>query len=163
VSWSLNKYLDQQDGFTWLDWWATNRAYVAGGKHLDYVATITLDDFQEGSAVQCGIRTAVKINADPVGGNVITFSVTGDERTMRQYNLWGSLDGVTVTLLASVLPGAIKQFDLTNLPGLIMPGTYTLYVEAQGMPSLENQMAPQTFIQTLPMFGDGAGIGGGTT
>jgi len=163
VSWSLNKYLDQQDGFTWLDWWATNRAYVAGGKHLDYVATITLDDFQEGSAVQCGIRTAVKINAGPVAGNVITFSVTGDERTMRQYNLWGSLDGVTVTLLASVLPGATKQFDLTNLPGLVTPGTYTLYVEGQGMPSLENQMAPQTFIQRLSLFGGGTGIGGGPT
>lgn len=162
TSWSLGKYLDQQDGFTWLDWWATNAAYVAGGKHLDYVATVTLDDFQEGSAVQCGIRTAVKINAAQAG-DVITFSVTGDERTMRQYNLWGSLDDVTATLLASVLPGAAKQFDLTNLPGLTAPGTYTLYIEAQGMPSLENQMAPQIFTQTLPLSGSAGTGGSGTT
>jgi hypothetical protein len=151
-SWSLGKFTDQQDGFTWVDWWAENAKFVAAGNKLDYVCTITLDDFQEGSAVQCGIRTAVKINA-ALSGNVITFSVTGDERTMRQYNLWGTLDGVNVTQLASVLPGVAKQFDLAKLPGLTQDGNYTLYVEAQGMPSLENQMAPQTFTQPLTVGG----------
>jgi hypothetical protein len=151
-SWSLGKWLNQQDGFTWLDWWATNANYVNSGKRLDYVATVTLDDYQEGTPVLPGIRTAIKINA-AMSGNVITFDVTGDERTMRQYNLWGSTDGVNVTLLASVKPSQARRFDLANLSGLPAHGRYTLYIEAQGMPSLENQMAPQTFIANLNLPG----------
>src|SRR5206468_3119265 len=81
-SWSLSKWLDQQEGYTWLDWWQTNANYVNTGKRLDYVAIVTLDDYQEGSPVLCGIRTNVQLSA-AMAGNVITFSITGDERTVR--------------------------------------------------------------------------------
>lgn len=153
TAWSLNKYLDQQDGFTWVDWWAENSNFVNAGNALDYVAVVTLDDFEEGSPIQCGIRTTgFKINA-ALSGGVITFSTTGNERTMRQYNLWGSTDGNIFTQLHSIKPGVAKQFDLAKLPGLTADGNYTLYVEAQGMPRLQNQLAPQTFTQALKVGG----------
>lgn len=152
VGWSQNKYLDQQGGQTWLEWWQENSDYVAGGGNLYGVATLTADDFQEGTPVQCGIRTDVKLNAT-LAGNVITFSITGNENTVRQYNLWGTLDGDHVTQLATVLPGAAKQFDLGKLPGLTQDGTYTLYIECQSKPSLQNHMAPQTFTQALKVGG----------
>jgi hypothetical protein len=147
VAWSLGKYISQQSGFTWLDVWAANAAYVTGGGRLDYVCILTLDDFQEGSAWQAGIQTDVAIAAS-MAGNLVSFTQTGNEATVRQYNLWGTKDGVTAYLLASVAPGAPKQFDVTNLPAPAA-GTYTLYVEAQGMPSLQNAMAPQTFSTVL--------------
>jgi hypothetical protein len=144
VSWSLGKYLNQQSGQTWLDVWAANAAFVAGGKRLDYVCTVTADDFQEGSAVQCGIRTNVALMAT-LTGNILGFTMTGNESSVRRYNLWGSIDGVTAILLDTILPTDPKQFDLTALPGLVTGGNYTLYLEAQGMPSLQSHMAPQTF------------------
>lgn len=147
TSWSLGKYLNQRAGQTWLDVWKINSDYVAGGKRLDYICTVTLDDFQEGSAVQCGIRTDIVISA-ALAGNLITFTVTGNENTVRRYNLWGTTDGITAQLLATINPG-VRQFDLTALPGLVAGGNYTLYVEAQGMPSLQNHMAPQTFQRTF--------------
>lgn len=144
VGWSLGKYLNQQAGQTWLDVWAANNAFVAGGSRLDYVCTVTADDFQEGSAVQCGIRTNVAVSAS-ITGNILAFTMTGNENAVRLYNLWGSSDGINAILLASIVPGATKAFDLTALPGLTASGNYTLYLEAQGMPSLESHLAPQTF------------------
>jgi len=144
LSWSLRKYLNQQKGQTWLDWWTVNRNYVASGKRLDYIAAVTGDDFEEGTGIQCGIRTDIALNF-AIKGSLGTFTVTGNENTVRQYNLWGSLDGITAIQLASVAPGAPKQFNLTSFPAITSSGTYTLYLEAQGMPNLENHMAPQTF------------------
>jgi len=144
ASWSLGKYLDQQHGQTWLDTWTVNRNYVASGKRLDYVATVTGDDFQEGTPIQCGIRTDVAVNFS-ISGNLGTFTVSGNENTVRSYNLWGTNDGITATQLASIPPGAPRQFDLTSFPAITLSGTYTLYLEAQGMPSLQSHMAPQTF------------------
>jgi hypothetical protein len=148
TSWSLGKYLAQRAGQTWLDVWKVNSDYVASGKRLDYVCTVTLDDFQEGSAVQCGIRTDVVISLVVVG-NLLTFTMTGTESTVRRYNLWGSVDGITAILLDSRLPSDPKQFDLTALPGLVAGGNYTLYLEAQGMPSLQNHTAPQNPVRSF--------------
>jgi hypothetical protein len=147
AAWSLGKYISQQSGFTWLDVWAANANYVSGGGRLDYVCILTLDDFEEGSGFQCGIHNDVAIAAS-LAGNIVSFTQTGTESTVRQYNLWGTTDGTTAYLLATVLPGASKQFNLTNL-AVPSGGTYTLYVEAQGMPSIENKMAPQTFSVSL--------------
>jgi hypothetical protein len=143
VSWSLGKYISQNGGQTWLDTWGANASYVNGGGRIDFLATIILDDFQEGTAIQGGIRTDVVITAS-LSGNLVTFSITGTENTVRQYNLWGTSDGVNAYLLGTVFPGSTKQFDLssTSVP---TAGVYTLYVEAQGMPSLQNHMAAQTF------------------
>jgi PKD repeat protein len=146
VAWSLGKWLTQRAGQTWLDVWKTNSDYVNTGKRLDYVCTVTLDDLQEGSAVQCGIRTDVVVNL-AITGNLLTFTMTGTETTVRRYNLWGSVDGITAILLATCLPTDPKQFDLTALPGLVAGGTYTLYLEAQGMPSLQCHMASQNPIR----------------
>lgn len=150
ASWSLGKYLNQRAGQTWLDVWKTNSDYVAGGKRLDYVCTVTLDDFQEGSPVQCGIRTDVAISLT-INGNLLTFTMTGTETTVRRYNLWGSVDGITAILLDTILPTDPKQFDLTALPGLVAGGAYTLYLEAQGMPSLQSHMAPQNPVRTFTL------------
>jgi PKD repeat protein len=143
TTWSLGKWLDKRNGQTWLDVWKTNSDYVAGGKRLDYVCTVTLDDYQEGSAVQGGIRTDITINL-ALSGNLLNFSVTGNENSVRRYNLWGSTDGITAQLLDTKIPTDAKQFDLTALPGIVSSGLYTLYLEAQGMPSLECHLAPQT-------------------
>lgn len=153
TAWSLGKYISQQQGFTWVDMWNANNNFIAGGGKLDYIGIVTWDDYQEGSAVQTGIRTNVAISA-ALSSGIITFSVTGDERTVRQYNLWGTTDGVNITQLAVVFPGVAKQFDLSKLPGLTASGNYTLYVEAQGMPSLQNHLASQTFTQTLTVPGN---------
>jgi hypothetical protein len=143
TGWSLGKYISQNGGQTWLDTWKANADYVKGGGRIDFLATIILDDFEEGSAVQGGVRTKLGIKAS-LSGNLLSFTVTGNENTVRQYNLWGTTDGETAYLLATVMPGDTKQFDLSKVSAPVA-GSYTLYVEVQGMPSLENKMAPETF------------------
>jgi len=142
TSWSLGKYLAQRQGQTFLDWIAVNAAWSLTHR-LDILAGLTLDDYQEGTALQCGIRTDVTCTASAVG-NLISFSITGNENTVRKYNLWGTVNGVDVGLYASVFPGATKQFDLASL-GLDLGVSYTFYIEVQSMPMLQNHMAPQTF------------------
>lgn len=151
TAWSLGKFIDQQWGQTWLDIWKENSDFISGTgayaspKRLDYICTVTLDDFEEGSPLQCGIRTNIAVNAGSISGNLLPFTVSGNESTVRQYNLWGTMDGVTATLLASIVPGATKQFDLTKIASGITSGSYTLYVEAQEMPSLQSKIASQNF------------------
>jgi hypothetical protein len=153
VNWSLEKYISQNGGQTWLDTWKVNADYVENGGRIDFLATIILDDFEEGSAVQGGIRTKLGINTS-LSGDLLSFTVTGNENTVRQYNLWGTTDGETAYLLATVMPGDAKQFDLSKV-SVPVAGNYTLYVEVQGMPSLESKMAQEKF-ENIPL-GDSTG------
>jgi len=147
-AWSFGKYIDQCAGQTWLDVWAVNAEYVSGGKRLDYVLCVTGDDFEEGSGVLNGTRTDVTVSLS-MEGNTLVFSTTGNENTVRRYNLWGSTDGITATLLGTQLRGNTKQFDLDDLPGLKADGTYMLYLEAQGMPSLQSHISLDNPVQSL--------------
>jgi hypothetical protein len=147
VSWSLGKYIPQNGGQTWIDILAANSAYVEGGGRIDFLCNIIWDDFEEGSATQGGLRTDVTISASS-SGDTIAFTIKGTEATVRQYNLWGTRDGVVAYLLSTVIPGEPKEFSVRGLD-VPLPGVYTLYVEAQGMPSLQNHMAEQSFKNTF--------------
>jgi PKD repeat protein len=148
TGWSLGKYIARQNGKTWLDWWNTHKTWlINSGKRIDYILSVTWDDYEEGSAIQGGIRTDARISALK-SGNIISFSITGSEATIKQYNLWGTTDGVNAIQLATVLPGTAKQFDLTKV-SVPADGSYTLYVQAQSYAGLQNHMAASTFVVSL--------------
>lgn len=141
VGWSLGKYQPHNGGQTWLDWWKPSSDFVRAGSRLDYVMPDTWDDLEEGSGIQGGIRTDVTINAS-LAASLVSFAITGTESTVKQYNLWGTTDGNTANLLATLTTSQAKQF---NLAALNLTGTYTFYVEALSWPGLQTHVAPQNF------------------
>lgn len=141
TGWSDGKFIDRQYGQTWLDWWKANSDLVTSGYRLDYVTTVTFDDFQEGSSVEGGILNNVHVSAS-LAGSLLNFAVTGNEATVAQYNLYGSTDGVNATLIHTISTAATKQFDLAALS--VSTGT-TLYVQAQGKPSITNKYATVSY------------------
>jgi hypothetical protein len=137
VSWSDGKFIDQQSGQTWLNWWAANASYVNTGKRLDYVGVVTWDDFQEGSPVQPGILNNVGFSSTQVSGTILSWAVTGNENTVSGYTIFITPDGVNLAQLTSVTTSAAKSLDLSTFT--IPPGIYSIYIQAVGQPCIVNR------------------------
>ena len=135
-AWSLGKYIDRQNGQTWLNWWQANADFVSSGGHLDYVLMGTWDDYEEGSALQAGIRNNLAITSS-LTGDTLSFSVTGNENTIARYDVYASADGVNGTKLATVEPGA-GTFDLSAAS--LAYGAYTVFIHAYGKPCVVNTL-----------------------
>ena len=139
TAWSLGKFLDQQNGQTWLDWWSTNSSYVSGGHRLDYIGVVTFDDFQEGTAVQAGILNDIVFTSAQISGSTLTWAVSGNENTVFSYEIYITPDGSNMAHLATILPGQSKSVDLSSLS--IPSGNYSVYVQAQGQPCIVNHLS----------------------
>jgi hypothetical protein len=137
VSWSDGKFIDQQSGQTWLNWWKANANYVNGGKRLDYIGVVTWDDFQEGSGVQTGILNNVAFSSNQIVGTNLSWAITGSENTVDHYDVYITPDGTNLALLISVAVGVSKSVDLSTFS--IPPGTYSVYVQAVGKPMIVNR------------------------
>jgi hypothetical protein len=137
VAWSDGKFVDQQAGQTWLDWWTTNANYVNSGKRLDYIGVVTWDDYQEGSSVQVGILNDVAFKSAQINGTVVSWSITGNEKTVSSYTVYITPDGVNLAQLTSLATNVPKTLDLSTF-GLV-PGTYSVYVQAVGKPMIVNR------------------------
>lgn len=144
VGWSDGKYIDRRNGQTWLDTWKANADYVNSGKRLDYIIAITWDDHQEGTALQAGILNDIVIPQPTIASGKLTWTVTGNQNTVQQYDVLMSADKSTVTTVGSIAPGNPLSFDLGT--GSIPVGA-SLYVQAVGKPCIINRLsAPVPYI-----------------
>jgi hypothetical protein len=137
VSWSDGKFVDQQNGQTWLNWWKTNSNYVSGGHRLDYVGVLTWDDFQEGSGVQCGILNNVGFTSTQVTGTTLSWAISGNENTVSHYDVYITQDGTNLAKLSSISTGVAKSLDLSTLS--IPAGVYSIYIQSVGQPCIVNR------------------------
>jgi hypothetical protein len=137
TAWSDGKFIDQQNGQTWLNWWKANANYVNAGHRLDYIGVVTWDDFQEGSPVQPGILNNVGFTSTQVNGTILSWAIAGNENTVSKYDVYITPDGVNLAKLTSLGTNVAKTVDLSTFT--IPTGTYSVYVQAVGQPCIVNR------------------------
>ena len=128
------RHIQQLCGKTWMDSWGAVRAYT---DRLDAVQVVTWHDYEEGTEIQSGIDNCLSISAS-VSGNMLSWSVPS-ESTLDHYTVYISADGVNLMSLGDFYLGTdmldLSQFDFA-------PGSYQVFVQAIGAPSVKNQMSP---------------------
>jgi hypothetical protein len=138
------RHIQQLCGKTWLDSWATIRAFNG---RLDAVQAVTWHDYEEGTEIQSGIDNCLTISAS-VSGQILNWHV-GDESTLDHYTAYISADGQNLMSLGDYAVGT-DTLDLStfNFPS----GTYQVFVKAVGRPSIVNHMSASA-IYTVGMQG----------
>jgi len=128
------RHIQQLCGKTWIDSWAAVRAYT---DRLDAVQVVTWHDYEEGTEIQSGIDNCLSVSAS-VSGNILSWHVA-DESTLDHYVLYISSDGRNLMSLGEFYLG-MQRIDLSQFD--FAPGSYQVFVQAVGKPSIKNQMSP---------------------
>ena len=156
ASWGSGRIMGQQCGQTWLQTFSEINNLYNSGKQLSAVQLVTWNDYEEATEIESGINNCLSLSA-AVSGPSLQWAVKGDPSTVDHYVAYISTDGQNLMALANV-NAATSSVNLCSYP--IPNGSYTLYVQAVGKPSIVNQMSgPVTFSASC----QASTTGGGTT
>jgi len=137
ASWGSNRIMGQQCGKTWLNTFSEINGLYGTAKQLSDLQLVTWNDYEEGSEIESGISNCVTISAT-VTGNKLSWSLHGDGSTIDHFVPYISTDGQNLMPLGDMSSGT----DSLNLCSYSIPnGTYTMYVQAVGKPTLTNQIS----------------------
>jgi hypothetical protein len=134
----------QQCGSTWLRTLSemTHNGDYSSTHQLPFLQLTTWNDYDEGSEIETGIDNCLSLSASSDGISLSwtpSFSASsGSENTVDHYNVYGSVDGATLTQLATVASG-VHSVPLSSLD--LSSGKQNLYVEAVGKPSIANHFS----------------------
>ena len=137
ASWGQNRIMGQQCGQTWLSTFSELNGYYDSGTPLANLQLVTWNDYEEGTEIETGIDNCVKVSAS-LSGSSLQWSITGSESTIDHYLVYISTDGQNLMVLNS-MPVGSRNLDLSSYG--LGTGSYTLYVEAVGKPTIKNQMS----------------------
>ncbi len=136
ASWGSNRIMGQQCGQTWLKTFSEVNKLYNSGNQLPALQLVTWNDYEEATEIESGISNCVTISAS-VSGNALKWNISGDSSTVDHYVAYISTDGQNLMPLSNSNVGT----DSLNLCSFPIPnGTYQLYVQAVGKPSLSNSM-----------------------
>jgi hypothetical protein len=155
ASWGLGRIMGQQCGQTWLQTFSEINNHYSSGKQLSGLQMVTWNDYEEGTEIESGISNCLTVSAAS-SGNSLQWTITGDGNTVDHYVAYISTDGQNLMSLGNVNAG----LNSVNLCSYSIPnGSYTLYVQAVGKPSMTNQISgPVNFTSNCA-----GGTTGGTT
>lgn len=137
ASWGSNRIVNQQCGQTWLSTFAEAGKYYSSTNALPALQIVTWNDYEEGTEIETGIDNCVTV-AGGTTGNILNWSITGQENTVDHYTVFISLDGQNLMPVADV-PAGTHSVDLSQYS--FDPANYILYVKAVGKPSMTNKMS----------------------
>jgi hypothetical protein len=135
--WGKNRVMGQQCGQTWLQTFSKINSLYDSTNQLPVLQLVTWNDYEEGTEIETGIDNCVTVSA-ALDGNSLQWKITGDEKTIDHYTLFISDDGQSLMPIAEMETGA-NTLDLCQYS--IAAGSYTLFMEANGKPTLTNQMS----------------------
>jgi hypothetical protein len=136
ASWGSDRIMAQQCGQTWLQTFSEINGLYNAGKQLPDLQLVTWNDYEEATEIESGIDNCLTLSAS-AAGNALQWSVTGNENTLDHYNIYISTDGQNLMQLTDLAEG-IHSLSLCSFP--IPAGSYKLFVQAVGKPSLANQI-----------------------
>ncbi len=134
--WGSGRVMDQQCGQTWLQTFSQVNSLYNTARQLPYLQLVTWNDYEEGTEIESGIDPCFALQAS-VSGNSLQWSTTGDESTIDHYSVFSSKDGQNLSQLTDAKTGT-HSVDLCSLG--IPAGSYQLFVQAVGKPSMANRM-----------------------
>ena len=137
ASWGLGRVMGQQCGQTWLQTFSEIGSLYSSGKQLSDLQLVTWNDYEEGTEIESGIGNCLTVSAT-VSGKSLQWTINGNGNTVDHYVAYISTDGQNLMSLGNVNAG----LSSINLCSYSIPnGSYTLYVQAVGKPSLTNQIS----------------------
>jgi hypothetical protein len=136
ASWGSHRIMRQQCGQTWLQTFSEINSLYNSGKQLADLQLVTWNDYEEGSEIESGIDNCLTL-APSLSGNSLQWNISGDENTVDHYTVYISTDGQNLMSLADLAPG-LRSMNLCGFP--IPNGSYKLFVQAVGKPTLANQI-----------------------
>jgi len=136
ASWGEGRKVNQQCGQTWLATLAQVGKHYSASHQLDSLQLNTWNDYEEGSALEPGIDNCVTVSAS-ISGSTLYWRISGQENTIHHYNIYIH-NGKGMMKFAEQRVG-IRSMNLSGYE--FAPGTYTIYVQAIGKPSLKNNMS----------------------
>jgi hypothetical protein len=137
ASWGSKRVMNQQCGQTWLQTFSDVNNIYNSGKQLTDLQLVTWNDYEEGTEIESGIDTCLSLSPS-VSGSSLQWNISGNENTVDHYTVYLSNDGQNLMSLADLAPGLRSL----NLCGFSIPnGSYQLFVQAVGKPTLANQIS----------------------
>ncbi len=137
ADWSGNRHIDQNCGQTWLRTFNTVNQYYSATKQLPALQLVTWNDYEEGTEVETGIDNCLSLTST-LSGSQLQWSAGGDESTVDHYTVYASTDGQNLASLGDFATGT-HSVDLSAFT--IPAGSYKVYVQAIGKPTIRNQMS----------------------
>lgn len=137
AAWGSGRVMGQQCGQTWLQTFSGINTLYNSGKQLSALQLVTWNDYEEGTEIESGISNCLSVSA-LVSGTTLQWTIKGDASTVDHYVAYISTDGQNLMSLVDVNAG-MGSVNLCSSP--IPNGSYTLYVQAVGKPSITNQMS----------------------
>ncbi|HEY3618697.1 MAG TPA: endo-1,3-alpha-glucanase family glycosylhydrolase [Candidatus Sulfotelmatobacter sp.] len=161
AAWGSGRVMGQQCGQTWFQTFSEINSLYNSGKQLSALQLVTWNDYEEATEIESGINNCLSLSA-AVSGTSLQWTAKGDPSTVDHYVAYISTDAQNLMALAEV-NAATNSMNLCSYP--IPNGSYTLYVQAVGKPSIVNQMsAPVKFSASCQTSTSGSGtMSGGTS
>ncbi len=151
ASWTRGRVIGQQCGHVLLD---TANEVTKGGywgaaplHQIPYMQIATWNDYEEATEEESGIDNCyTAVNLSLVTGTTKvswTLTTNGDINaktdTIHHFALWTAPHGTTTLTLRGQLVNSTTQYDMSTLK--LTPGSYDVYVEMVGQPSMQNEMS----------------------
>jgi hypothetical protein len=112
--------------------------YYSASRQLENIQIPTWNDYEEGTAIEMGIDNCVTVSASRSGSTLYWKISGGQENTIDHYNVYISKDGSSLMKLAEQRVG-VRSMNLSGYS--FASGTYKLFVQAVGKPSIRNKMS----------------------
>ncbi|HET8668279.1 MAG TPA: PKD domain-containing protein, partial [Terriglobales bacterium] len=139
AAWSVNRFIHQRCGQTWLATMAEIAKFYSSGNQLQAIQLVTWNDYEEGTEIETGIDGCTYLTPSISGGTLSWTIAGGPENTVHHYTVFASTDGQNLAKLADV-PAGTHSLNLSTF--MLSPANYVLYVKAVGKPSFQNKISP---------------------
>jgi Glycosyl hydrolase family 71 len=136
--WGSNRKVSQQCGQTWLATFAEIGKYYSASRQLENIQIPTWNDYEEGTAIEMGIDNCVAVSASLSGSTLYWKISGGQENTIDHYNIYISKDGSSLMKLSE---SAVGNRSMSLRGYSLAAGTYKLFVQAVGKPSIRNKIS----------------------
>jgi hypothetical protein len=156
AAWGSSRTMGQQCGRTWLQTLSEIDDFYNSGKQLSALQLVTWNDYEEGTEIESGISNCLTVTA-AVSGTSLKWTIKGEGTTVDHYVAYISTDSQNLMSLGEI------NADTTsvNLCSYSIPnGTYTLFLQAVGKPSITNQISGA--VKFTSNCGGGATVSFGT-
>jgi hypothetical protein len=139
VSWSMGKYLPSSNGLCVVQRAAAINSVIP--PNITRMQWTTWSDWEEGTQVESGIENNLSLTASINSSSILSWTISGDERTVDHYEIYAATNGVYAALLGTVRTN-VYQTNLTQVSTNLSQGTYQLYVNAVAKPCIRDHISP---------------------
>jgi hypothetical protein len=136
ASWGSGRIMNQQCGQTWLQTFSEINGLYNSGKPLNDLQLVTWNDYEEATEIESGIDNCFTLTGS-TSGNTLQWTINGAESTVDHYNVYISADGQNLMQLTDIATGNYS-LNLCSFP--IPNGSYQMFVQAAGKPTIANQI-----------------------